>query len=165
MSSFRLLVNCLANTTRKYFMSTSELYSMRQQAANQEPSCPSASYTLTAGSVWRLQWAHQQPSRCGHDTRYLDTYLGWLWVPPGPALAWSLVVATQEMDAAAAAEVVKWSLSARHSGHVPTQSPLAGCGLQSFQELNQTHKEETIKQTGFDKQRLWLVLLILTTCN
>ena len=80
MSSFRLLANCLANTTRKYFMSTSELYSMRQQAANQEPSCPSASYTLTAGSVWRLQWVHQQPSRCGHDTRYLDTYLGWLLV-------------------------------------------------------------------------------------
>ena len=62
---------------------------------------------------------------------------------------------------AAAAEVVKWSLSARHS----VTPALARCGLQSFQELNQTHKEETIKQTGFDKQRLWLVLLILTTCN
>ena len=88
MSSFRLLVNCLANTTRKYFMSTSELYNMRQ------PSCPSAAYTLTAGAVWRLQWVHtpihQHPSRCGHETRYLDTYLGWLWVPP--SLAWSLVV-------------------------------------------------------------------------
>ena len=88
-------------------------------------------------------------------------------MPPGPALAWSLV-ATQEMDAAAAAEGVKWSLTqlgTRPMSPVPTQSPLAGCGLQSFQELNQTHKEETIKQTGFDKQRLWLVLLILTTCN
>ena len=52
MSSFRLLVNCLANTTRKYFMSTSELYNMSQ------PSCPSAAYTLTAGAVWRLQWVH-----------------------------------------------------------------------------------------------------------
>ena len=39
MSSFRLLANCLANTTRKYFMSTSEVYSMRQQAANQAAQC------------------------------------------------------------------------------------------------------------------------------
>ena len=50
---------------------------LQHEAAGSQPrtKLPSASYTLTAGAVWRLQWVHQQPSRCGHGTRYLDTYL------------------------------------------------------------------------------------------
>ena len=90
-----------------------------------------------------MQWLHQQPSRCGHETRYLDTYLGWLWVPP--SLAWSLVVATQEMDAAAAAEVVTLSSALSHpsldAGCSPFKNSTKPIKRRRLNKLDLTNKD------------------------